>query len=95
MNVIAGSKPMTQTYRAILKGNQITWLGDRPELGEAEEIDIVVVKSSSPPSQAEQRQKLATILAQLATVRPFQKIHDPVAWQQEQRQDRALPFRDS
>ncbi len=50
---------MTQTYRAILKNNQITWLGDRPDLGEAEEVDIVIVRSLCAPSKAEQRQKVA------------------------------------
>ena len=85
---------MTQTYRAILKDNQVTWVGDRPDLGEAEEVDIVVVRSSRSHSQTERQQKLATILAQLAKARPFREIQDPVAWQQEQRQDRALPFRD-
>ncbi|WP_035987721.1 hypothetical protein [Leptolyngbya sp. KIOST-1] len=86
---------MTQTYRAILKNNQITWLGDRPNLSEAEEVDIVVVRSLAAPSKAEQQQKVATLLAQLAAVRPFEDIPDPVTWQREQRRDRALPFREN
>ncbi|MGB3199469.1 MAG: hypothetical protein WBA99_01115 [Nodosilinea sp.] len=82
---------MTQTYRALLKNDQITWLGDRPNLGEAEEVDIVVVRSSSAQSSGERQQKVATLLGQLAAVQPFKDIYDPVVWQREQRQDRALP----
>lgn len=96
---------MTQTYRAILKNNQVIWLGDRPDLDGATEVSLTIVEPLPEPQQpepqqpeehqAEQQQRLLAILTQLAEANPFRAIKNPVAWQREQRQDRPLPFRNS
>lgn len=89
---------MTQTYRAILKDNEITWLGDRPDLDGATEVSLTIVNplfetQQSEEQQIDQQQRLLAILTQLAEANPFRAIKDPIAWQKEQRQDRPLPFR--
>jgi hypothetical protein len=45
-------------------------------------------------SNQARREGLAQALAQAAALNPFAEIADPVAWQREQRQDRALPWSD-
>jgi len=45
-------------------------------------------------SNEARREALAEALAQAAALNPFADIADPVAWQREQRQDRALPWSD-
>lgn len=42
----------------------------------------------------QQRKRLAAALERAAALNPFSTIADPVAWQQEQRQDRPLPGRE-
>ena len=45
-------------------------------------------------SEPTRRQRLAEALEEAAMLNPYRAIEDPVAWQHEQRQDRALPGRD-
>ncbi len=45
-------------------------------------------------SEPTRRQRLAEALEEAAMLDPYRAIEDPVAWQHEQRQDRALPGRD-
>jgi len=47
-----------------------------------------------PVPLQERRERLAKALAQAAELNPFADIHDPVAWQREQCQDRPLPGRE-
>lgn len=51
--------------------------------------------SGSPPiSDSQRRQQLADALENAAALNPYRKIHDPVVWQREQREDHPLPGRD-
>jgi len=51
------------------------------------------VRGTGPEEEARQRE-LTEILGRIRTRNPFQGIVDPVAWQRDIRQDRALPGRD-
>lgn len=87
---------MLQTYRALLKGNQLEWLGDMPqELQGEEAVTVQVIILDEPAaSRAARGRKMAEALRALAAINAFADIDDPVAWQREMREDRALPGRD-
>lgn len=87
---------MLPTYKAVLKGNQLQWLGEIPEALEAEQEVIVEVTILDEPAaaRAERGQKMAEALRELAAINAFSYIDDPVAWQREMRADRPLPGRD-
>jgi hypothetical protein len=82
---------MSQTYRAILNGSQVTWLDAAPELSESTEVEVVLVAARS--SVNERGARMAQALQGLADRNTFGAI-DPLLWQQEVRHDRPLPGRD-
>jgi len=63
--------------------------------GEVLDYVLFLEQKASRQSGAREpgREKLGTALDRLVRMNPFGDI-DPVRWQQEQRQDRALPGRD-
>jgi len=79
-----------QTYRAILQGSQITWLDTPPDLPTETEIYVTVAQ---PTSKASRGQAMTAALEKLAQLNTFKGV-DPIAWQQETRQDRPLPGRE-
>ncbi len=88
---------MLQTYSAILKNNQLHWTDEEPVTsGEDRALSVLVtiVDDTIPPTTENQRQKIAQVLNRLAARNGFAEITDPVAWQQDTREDRALPDRD-
>lgn len=87
---------MLQTYKAVLKGNQLEWLGEIPEALQAEQAVTVEVTILDEPAaaRAERGRKMAEALRELAAINAFSHIDDPVAWQREMREDRPLPGRD-
>jgi hypothetical protein len=84
---------MSQTYRAILNGSQVTWLDVAPELSESTEVEVVLVAASARSSVNERGARMAQALQGLADRNTFGAI-DPLQWQQEVRHDRPLPGRD-
>jgi hypothetical protein len=82
---------MSQTYRAILNGSQVTWLDAVPELSESTEVEVVLVPARSRVDDRGAR--MAQALQGLADRNAFGAI-DPLLWQQEVRHDRPLPGRD-
>jgi hypothetical protein len=82
---------MSQTYRAILNGSQVTWLDVAPERSESTEVEVVLVTARS--SVNERGARMAKALQGLADRNTFGAI-DPLQWQQEVRHDRPLPGRD-
>lgn len=85
---------MHQTYRAIIKGDRIFWVDKHPNLKEETEVCITLLDNAAESQTFERGQKMASLLTQLAQSNPFRAMQDPVSWQQEQRQDRTLPFRE-
>lgn len=78
---------MLETYKALVHGNQIRWLGKGPETERPVEVDVTVL-SRSP--QRGSGQAMADALEELAKINAFKDITDPVAWQRQMRTDKPL-----
>ncbi len=89
---------MLQTYKAILRGNQLEWNDAAPQ-SLTDDQPVVVYVTILDQAQPEKTpltsgQQTASILEELAQQPTLASISDPVAWQNEQRGDRPLPGRD-
>lgn len=87
---------IAQTYRAVLRGNQVEWIDNPPPPEGPTEVAITLLKPEPVSEEARraQRQLAVAALAELAAAGGISSIPDPAAWQREIRQDRALPGRD-
>ena len=87
---------MMRTYKALLHGDRLEWLGEAPEPQTDAPLRVhVTVLEQEPPAEVRARgHAMAAILEQLAERRTFSAITDPVGWQRELRQDRVLPGRE-
>ncbi len=84
-----------RTYRALLHGDRLEWLGEAPEsqTDVPLRVDVTVVEQT-PVSEAHARgPAMAALLEKLAARGTFAAITDPVRWQRELRQERGLPGR--
>lgn len=89
---------MTRTYKAILRGDRLEWTGDTPEQDYSEqevEVYVTILRRGGIPLPTSDGKAMAEALKSLATSGSLSGISDPLAWQDEQRRDRALPGRDS
>ena len=84
---------MSESYRAILKGDQLEWT-DRVPSGLAREQPVEVTILDEPDRIADRGRRMAEALEKLAAADAFSEISDPVEWQREIRKDRPLPGRD-
>jgi hypothetical protein len=86
---------MVRTYKALLRGNSLQWIGEAPERSEDYPIAVeVTVREEEYPAEAHSRGKeMAVILEKLAESGAVSDITDPMAWQRDQRQDCPLPGR--
>lgn len=89
---------MPTTYRALLKGSQLDWVGKKPaglatDLAVPVQVTILDEPGAEPglPSRAK---RMEDALAALAARGGIRAIRDPVAWQREQREQWGLPGRD-
>jgi hypothetical protein len=89
---------MPNTYKAILRGNHLEWNDDAPDHLAQEDAVVVYVTILDEPfvssADTRQGQRMAAALEQLAAVNALADLTDPVAWEQEVRQDRPLPDRE-
>jgi hypothetical protein len=91
---LPGEHMIAQTYRAMLRGDQVDWIDPPPQhLGETE-VQITLLPSESEDERRARGLRAAAALERLAKAGAFDQIEDPVAWQREIRQDRPLPGRD-
>ena len=84
-----------RTYRALLHGDRLEWLGEAPEsqTDAPLRVDVTVVEQA-PVSEAHARgSAMAALLEKLAARNTFSAITDPVRWQRELRQERVFPGR--
>lgn len=88
---------MKQTYRAVLKGNRLEWIGKAPDYPEDQpmNVEVTIVTEGYPSEEISRGPQMATILEQLAETGVFSEITDPVSWQREIRKDRVLPGREA
>jgi hypothetical protein len=84
---------MLQTYKAILRGNTVEWLGEAPPTNGGIAVHITLLREHIVPD-ADRGERLRLLLEELAKRNPFKDITDPVEWQREIRKDRPLPGRD-
>ncbi|MEK7830217.1 MAG: hypothetical protein AAB401_03980 [Acidobacteriota bacterium] len=85
---------MLETYQATLQGNHIEWSGDAPPLALSSEKVSVFVTILDQSKTASNGKAMAEALEKLAAAGSLAEITDPIEWQREQRQDRALPGRE-
>jgi hypothetical protein len=87
---------MLATYRAVLKGDQLEWVKEAPNLPENQD-SVPVIVTIMPELEInldERRRRVADALAKLAESGAFKGIADPVEWQREIRRDGPLPGRE-
>ncbi len=87
------------TYRAVLKGDRLEWLGEVPpeiDRDRAVPVDVSILcdERFSASHAAHAGERMAAALEKLAASQSASSIEDPVAWQREARRDRLLPDRD-
>lgn len=84
---------MRESYRAILKGDQLEWTDVVPsDLASEQPVEVTIL--DQPDRIADRRRRMAEALENLAAANAFSEISDPVEWQREVRKDRPLPGRD-
>lgn len=84
---------MRESYRAILKGDQLEWTDGVPsDLASEQPVEVTILDEPDPI--ADRRRRMAEALENLAAADAFSEISDPVEWQREIRKDRPLPGRD-
>jgi len=90
---------MLSTLKAVVEGDKIHWQegvenvlpGNRP-------VEVLVTVLDSPPnglSSAEHGKRRIAALQKLAALNSFSELKDPLKWQQESREERNLPGRES
>ncbi|MFT3785190.1 MAG: hypothetical protein QM770_03370 [Tepidisphaeraceae bacterium] len=87
---------MKTTYEAILIGDKLEWIGERPETsGEARvRVEFETTEPAPTLPAGGDGAALARVLRDIRAQGGITSIEDPVAWQREQRVDRPLPGRE-
>ena len=86
---------MSTTYKAILRGDRVEWLGDVPETNGGVTVEITVVNEAGASDVEAKRRAVAEALESLASRNTYAaEAVDPVEWQREIRKDRPLPGRE-
>ena len=85
---------MLRTYKAILHGDHVEWLDNRPEQTQPVPVHITPLEDTPLQPAGERGRVMAEALAALASRGTFAAITDPVAWQREVRHERTLPARE-
>ena len=85
-----------RTYKALLQGDRLEWLGEAPEIQTDAPlcVHVTVLEQELPGEGHARGHAMAALLEQLAERRTFSAMTDPVRWQRELRQERALPGRE-
>ena len=83
---------MSKTYKAILHGSTLEWVGEKPALiVEGQEVQVTVWETAdNRPSKAQAVQALRDLAARGG----ISSFGDALEWQRETRRDRALPGRE-
>ncbi len=88
---------MELSYEAILKGNELEWLGEKPEETHGKKplhVQIVILEGATVQPRRPDPKAAAAALERMAAMGGVTSIPDPVAWQRETRKDRPLPGRE-
>jgi hypothetical protein len=83
---------MGESYRAILKGDELEWTDVVPShLASEQPVEVTIL--DEPDRIADRRRRMAEALENLAAADAFSEISDPSEWQRDIRRDRPLPSR--
>jgi len=87
---------MLRTYKALLKGNVLEWVGPIPEYNEDRPLNVSVTipEKETNSDKIKRGKEMASILKELSETNPFSGINDPVQWQRKVREDRNQPYRE-
>ena len=85
-----------RTYRALLHGDRLEWLGEAPECHTDAplRVQVTLIEQESVSEAQARGAAMAALLEKLAARGTFADMPDPVRWQRELRQDRVLPGRE-
>ena len=90
---------MLSTLRAVVQGDKIHWQEAVDEVLPTDHpVEVLVTILEGRPngvSVEERGRRRVAALRNLAALKAFSEIQDPVQWQQESREDRRLPGRES
>jgi len=82
---------MLQTFRAWLRGNQLEWVDEVPDVGDRLlQVHVTVLDEGAIVEPHKRGQQMAEILEKLANSTSVMDNIDPLRWQQETRQDRSV-----
>jgi hypothetical protein len=84
---------MSSTYKAILKGDRVEWIGEAPDTNGGIPVQITLLEQPLESDSASRGAAMAAALQKIADSGGIPSIPDPVAWQREMRKDRPLPGR--
>ena len=82
---------MLRTYKAILRGDRIEWIDGPPAPVRPTPVHITLLEDETAEPVEQRGREMARALEALAQAGGLSTISNPVAWQRELRQDRALP----
>jgi hypothetical protein len=88
---------MTKTYPAVLRGGQIEWTGEIPQVGRdltPIPVRVVIDGDHQLLSDEERVRRRMAALDRLYEMKAYELFGDPLEWQKEQRKDRPLPGRE-
>lgn len=86
------------TYKAILRGDHLEWRSEvrvpvSPDRAVAVYVTVLDEPVTPVTNPQEQGRRMAVALAQLVQLNACGHITDPVAWERQMQQERALPDR--
>ena len=85
---------MSQSYRAILRGDRLEWLEASPGPDGPLNVDVIVQEHAAVGCVRSDGSRMAAALEELAASPVYGKREDPARWQRMVREDRPLPGRD-
>jgi hypothetical protein len=85
---------MPNTYRAILTGDRLDWLGEKPARTDATPVEVVVHDQPMLGAVRSDGAGMVEALEDLGGLGVYRRFDDPVRWQRMVREDRPLPGRD-
>jgi len=84
---------MLHTFNAVLKGNQLQWTDDLPQIGQKGDrplkVQVTILEEVSDLDPKSRGQKMADILEKLANSNTLLNVY-PIAWQSETHSDNQL-----
>lgn len=86
---------MLDTYKAMMRGDHVTWIEDRPFKNiQEQEIEVLItvlhITGTALDTHQNRGERMARCLEKIAQTGGVAGIFDPCKWQQDVRRDREL-----